>query len=511
MPYCIHDFTFEIELGDPSTSTCDLLIVPVAREDVTGGGGVLASLSLPEGMDVAALVEREHFDGSPLDELLLHPLSEASTYRRLLLVGTGEADDRQNGSLRRATARAARIARNVCAPNVSLYLHGELQELDDALARSIGGFAHGAYAFERHLSPNDKEFEGFDSVRVWLDTEPSDSDVARMRSLARAVECTRNLVNEPANVLDPESLALRAGNIASARDLEHRVFDESDLQQRGFDLVTSVGRGSGHPPRLIHLVLRPEGDPDHRIAFVGKGVTFDTGGNSLKRPERMKHMHADMAGGAAVLGAADALGSLRPEGLEIHFVVPAAENAIGAGALRPQDILRGYGGQTVEIENTDAEGRLLLADAFAYVQETGVDTIVDIATLTGACVTALGPHAAGLFTRHDGLRAELEAAARRSDEPVWPMPLDDRLDARLDTEVADMRNAADDDEGGAITAALFLQRWVELERWAHLDIAGPAYADTADERRARGGTGFGVETLVRFALGRVRSPEEAIE
>ena len=268
--------------------------------------------------------------------------------------------------------------------------------------------------------------------------------------------------------------------------------------------MTAVGKGSSRPPRLIHLVYKPKGQVRHKLALVGKGITYDTGGYDLKTGGHMLTMHCDMAGGAAVLGAAEALGRLKPEGVEVHFVVAAAENSINGEAMRPNEIYKSYGGKTVEILNTDAEGRLVLADALEYIQEqASPQTIVDLATLTGACVVALGDHTAGLFVRDEGLHTQLAGAIEASGEDFWRMPLSQRLKEQLDSPVADTSNLGKR-MGGAITAALFLGKFVELERWAHMDIAGPAYIREDRKEQIPGATGFGVTTLVELAqnLGR---------
>ena len=294
-------------------------------------------------------------------------------------------------------------------------------------------------------------------------------------------------------------MAEQARQLAERHQLACTIFDEEELERRGFNLILAVGKGSERKPRLIHLTYTPRsGAVRHRVAFVGKGVTFDTGGNNIKTGPHMYLMHSDMAGGAAVLGAAEAIGALKPEGIEVHFIVPAAENSVSGGAMRPNDVYRGYGDKTVEIGNTDAEGRLCLADALAYAEELGAETIIDLATLTGACVVALGEYTAGLFTDSDALYDDLQGAIKVSGEDFWRLPLHQKLDAQLDSEVADMKNIGKR-YGGAITAALFLKRWVSVERWAHMDIAAPAFFESPSDTYAAGGTGFGVATLVALA------------
>jgi leucyl aminopeptidase len=278
------------------------------------------------------------------------------------------------------------------------------------------------------------------------------------------------------------------------------VLNEDEIAQKGMNLLHAVGRGSNahHASRFIHLVWKGAGEVTRRLAFVGKGVTFDTGGYSLKPAAGMFNMHGDMAGAAAVLGAAEVVGRRKPAGVEVHFIVPSAVNMVSGDAYLLNEIITGYGKKTVEINNTDAEGRLLLADALAYAAELGVDEIIDLATLTGACVVALGEHYSALFSNREEMAQRVLAASQEAGERLWPMPLDARLKDKLKSVSADMKNAGDR-WGGAITAALFLQEWVGEVSWTHLDIAGPSFAEADAPLTPRGGTGVAVATLARYA------------
>jgi leucyl aminopeptidase len=262
-----------------------------------------------------------------------------------------------------------------------------------------------------------------------------------------------------------------------------------------------VGCGSAEEPRLIHLTYRPAGATDSTpsIALVGKGITFDAGGYNIKPTGHVEDMKMDMAGAAAVLGTMQALSQTRPDVI-VHGIVPAAENLVSGTAYKPGDVIRSLNGKTVEIMNTDAEGRLVLADALCYAERLGVDRIVDLATLTGACMVALGPHTAAVFSTDDGFASRICAAADNAGEDVWHMPLNKKLRPMLKSPVADMKNIGQR-WGGAITAALFLKEFVGDVTWAHLDIAGPAFAEKAEGHITRGGTGFGVATLVALLEG----------
>lgn len=442
------------------------------------------------------LAGEEGFKGGAKQSCMLRaPRGIAS--RRLLLVGVGEG---QANDYREASARAARLAKKSRAQRVALFA-----PTADATALSAAheGFMRGEYDFKRYVTPKeDDEYEGVANLVVVTELGGAKDIVDRTTALNAGVRIARNLVNDPPQSLVPEVMASRAEAIASRHDLEHKIFKEDELEMKGFNLIMAVGKGSDSPPRLIHLIYRPAGEVKRKVALVGKGVTFDTGGYNIKTGGFMYNMHCDMGGGAAVLGAAEAIGRLKPAGVEVHFIVPSVENSISGNAMRPNDIYRGYGNKTVEIGNTDAEGRLILADALAYAQEQEVDTIIDLATLTGACVVALGDYTSGLFTDDEGLANELQDAIAKSGEDFWRLPLHKKLDGLLDSPYADMKNIGKR-SGGAITAALFLKRWVNIERWAHLDIAGPAFMEGESDAHAAGGTGFGVTTLVELvsALG----------
>ena len=477
--------------GNVAEIEADLLAIPISSSLASPA---LTQLSEASGVDLAAMAADEHFKGEVGKTFLWRGLPNVAA-RRVVLVGIGDDEDVSQGSYRRAGVAASRVAREVRAQKAAVVVespeHGPLSEL--AMGWDLGG-----YRFSRHRSKTDDSFSGNDElVIVGTSSDEARAAIDHGRLVARAVMRARDLVNEPPNELVPETLAQAARGIGSAVGLETKILGENALTEKGFNLIMAVGKGSEHPPRLIHLVYRPEGEAKRKIALVGKGVTFDTGGYNLKPGGSLLNMHCDMAGAAAVLGAAQAIGELKPKDVEIHFIVPTAENAVAHNAFKPNDIFRGYGGKTVEIHNTDAEGRLILADALAYAQEQGVDTVIDLATLTGACVIALGEGTAGLFATDDELAEQLLEASRHSGEHLWRMPLTQKMDKLLDTTMADMKNVGPR-WGGAITAALFLKRWIEVDKWAHLDIAGPAWTEKDDDLAPEGGTGFGVATLVAW-------------
>ncbi len=493
-----------------STIEADLLVVPVSSTHFSAKtSGILAPIVEALGYDLFDEAAVEGFEGKKGQSFLLRGLTQIGS-RRLLLLGVGDNENLSSGALRQVGVTAARRARKFRFENVALALPAELPEklsAQIAAGHLLEGFERGTYRFDRYTTPRDDAFQGVVNLQIVLPGEQvigeasaNDDVLYKSRVLSKAITLARNLVNEPPAVMTPEQMAISAATIAREHGLENRSLNHAQLVERGFNLILAVGQGSDNLPALIHLVYRSANlaageKPARRIALVGKGITFDTGGYSIKN--NMQIMHSDMAGGAAVLGAAQALAQIAPANLEIHFIVPTAENSINGVAFKPQDIIRGYGNKTVEILNTDAEGRLVLADAIAYAQEHDVDTIVDLATLTGSAVMALGDHTAALFSSCETLAENLLAAAKNSGEDMWRMPLIERLDKTIDTPVADMKNLGPR-EAGAITAALFLRRWVTVPHWAHLDIAGPAYMSSTDDFYAQGATGYGVATLVDF-------------
>ncbi|NYJ06512.1 leucyl aminopeptidase [Petropleomorpha daqingensis] len=330
------------------------------------------------------------------------------------------------------------------------------------------------------------------------------TDAGDLAAAARAGQVTagsvawaRDLINTPSNVKNPAWLAAEAGErLAGLDSVTVHVLEPDDLQAGGFGGVLAVGGGSATPPRVIVASYRPPGAPAHHPALVGKGITFDTGGLSIKPTAGMREMKTDMAGGAAVLAAVDAAARL---GLPVAVtaVVPAAENAVSGSSYRPADVVRHVGGRTTEVLNTDAEGRMVLADGLAYARlELGATALIDVATLTGAMKIALGVKTAGLYATTDGLAEALATAGAHAGERLWRMPLADEYTDLLDSDVADANNAPGNP--GGTTAALFLRPFAGDLPWAHLDVAGPARAASDDAEIVKGGTGFGVRTLVRW-------------
>jgi leucyl aminopeptidase len=312
------------------------------------------------------------------------------------------------------------------------------------------------------------------------------------------VAMARDLVNEPPGALTPNALAKAAQRVAGDT-LEVEVLDEKALRKEGLGGIAGVGQGSNNPPRLVKLTYTPA-NPRGTVALVGKGITFDSGGLSIKTGEGMMTMKTDMSGAAAVLASMSAIARLGARTRVVGFLC-AAENMPSGSAIRPGDVLRIRNGKTVEVLNTDAEGRLVLADGLSLASEEAPAAIIDVATLTGACMVALGNKVAGLMGTSDDLMAQVEAAAGRAGEPVWRLPLPEDYRKQLESEVADVKNIGAGRYGGALIAGLFLREFVDGVPWAHLDIAGPARSEEDDGYLPKGGTGFAVRTLVETVAG----------
>src|SRR5579884_3374037 len=319
----------------------------------------------------------------------------------------------------------------------------------------------------------------------------------RAQTVAEAQNFTRNLVNEPPNKLTPRALAEAARQMAAHTNLECEILDRDQLTRLGMGALLGVAQGSANPPFLIALKYRPSRPSADHLALIGKGVTFDTGGISIKPADGMEKMKYDMAGGAAVLGAMKALSHLKPP-LTITAYVPAVENMLGGNAQRPGDIVTSLSGKTIEVLNTDAEGRLILADALTYAARLGCTHLVDAATLTGAVVIALGTVNIGAFTNNQALLDKVLAAAKAEGEKMWPMPLDDEYREQLKSAFADIQNIGGR-SGGAVTAAWFLKEFTNDLPWVHLDIAGTAWLDDAKPWMAKGPSGVAVRTFTQLA------------
>ena len=415
------------------------------------------------------------------------------------VAGDGQAYDAE--VLRRATGAAVRVLAG--SSTVALALAGSGGDVA-AAARAVGeGALLGAYSFDRYRTTSSGDHRPpVGELVLVVEGEQDESVSAALRRaevVVRAVHLARDLVNTPPSDLHPADLADVARERAQAVGVDVEVLEAQALVAGGFGGIVGVGQGSANPPRLVHLSYRGSGSGSGpTVALIGKGITFDSGGLSLKPAAAMEEMKSDMGGAAAVLASVVAVAELGL-GIDVEAWVPMAENMPSGTAIRPSDVLVMRGGKTVEVNNTDAEGRLILADAIARACEDGPDVVIDVATLTGAQLVALGARTTGVMANDDALRGQVVDAAGRAGEPSWPMPLPPELKKGLDSEVADLVNTGPR-EGGMLTAGLFLQEFVaDGVKWAHLDIAGPAYNSAEPYGYTpHGGTGAAVRTFVQL-------------
>ncbi len=416
--------------------------------------------------------------------------------RMSALVGVGDSDDVDMHVIRKAAAQVVRSFGSSRRVSVALPADTTVDALLAGQAVAEGAVL-GSYRFDGYKSkakpPKLKRVDVAGGsgahAQAALDLGAA---IATSQSIAR------DLVNEPGGSLTAPAFARRAASIARKAGVKVKVWDEAAIKKAKLGGLLGVNRGSTNPPRFVEFTYEPEGKPSSTLALVGKGITFDAGGLSIKTGQGMMTMKCDMGGAAAVVGAMSAM-SAAGVTCRVRAFVPMTDNMLGGDATRPGDVLKIRNGKTIEVLNTDAEGRLVLADALSVASEGKPDAIVDLATLTGACMVALGPKIAGLMGNNDSWISQIETAGSNTGERVWHLPLPDDYKKMFESSVADMKNIAGP-HGGALTAGLILQEFVgEGIPWAHIDIAGPAFTDSDDAEITKGGTGFGVRLLVDLA------------
>jgi len=478
--------------GDPLTEPVDLLAV------ICGEGDWDQPLLQQLDRRLDGLLRRaaadERFRSKPGQTLSLHT-SGALEPRRLLLVGAGSLARDAERALRAAAGAAVRAAAGAGAKRAAIiWSTGTTPAALEAVAE---GALLGSYRFDKYLTGERAQPSSLSSVALHApgSAENAAQALERARTTARAVARARDLVNEPAGYLTPARIATTAQSWASNAGLAVEIRGRAECAALGMGLFLAVAQGSDEEPRFIHLSWKPN-NARRRIVLIGKGVTFDSGGLSLKTNEGMLDMKTDMAGAAAVLAATVAAGEEKLP-IEVHALAACTENMPSGRSYKLGDVLRSMDGKTVEINNTDAEGRLTLADAITFGLRLRPDALLDFATLTGACMVALGPHIAGLMSNDDALAAEFMAAADSAGEEMWRLPLPPRLAEQLKSDVADMRNTGER-WGGALTAGLFLKEFVGATPWVHVDIAGPSSTSKDQGHLGKGGTGFAAASILRY-------------
>ncbi len=464
----------------------EVLAVPVFEDRVWGPGAQWVADRLGSWLD--EYLDEESFDGR-LGDIVSMPTGDRLAFTTVVFVGLGaEVDDE---ALRQASGWLGR--RTTKSSNVATTLHQV--DLDGAAAAVVEGFLLGQYQFNTYkTSAEPSKTEHLRFLSPGGDNATVSGEEGRV--VAEAVSFARDLINEPAIAKAPAVLADRAADAVAPAGVDVEVLGPEDIERERLGGLMGVALGAHNPARLAMFRYEPA-DPQAFLALVGKGIVFDSGGLSLKPPAGMETMKTDMSGAAAVFGAVQAIARLGIP-VKVLAITPLTENMPGGGALRPGDVIRPRNGKTVEVLNTDAEGRLVLADGLSLAAEAKPDLIVDLATLTGSCKVALGEKIGGLWSNDDNAAGMVRAAAARAGERLWHMPLPDDYRKLIDSPIADMKNVADR-WGGAIIAALFLKEFVDDVPWVHLDIAGPARWPDAEHYQSKGGSGFGVRTLVELA------------
>ena len=497
----------------PLDSAADHLLLFTAKQTDANpilAGGALRQLNEALDGDLAPLVESGELSGGLGETVLLRPFGRLPA-ARVIVAGLGSAAKLDLEQIRHAAAAGARRARTLASGSLAVALAGadgggqfSTREVAGAVAE---GIELGLYRFDRHQAPKTAPHE-LDHITLHGAAADDEADIAaglaHGRALAQAANFARDLANEPSNLLTPTELAGRAEAWAGAHGLGVEILDEAAAAELGMGSFLGVAKGSHEPARFV--ILRHQGGgAEPGLGYCGKGVTFDTGGISIKPALNMEAMKQDMSGAAAVIASMGAIADLQLP-LNVTALAPCTENMPGGSAIKPGDLLTAMNGTTIEVINTDAEGRLILADALSYANHLGLSPLIDVATLTGACVVALGDVATGLMTNDDDLAAEVIGAGQRAGEKFWQLPMFAEYDEQLRSQVADVKNVGGR-LAGAITAAKFLERFAGDTPWAHLDMAGTDDVTKVRGTAVKGASGVPVRSLVRFAEGRAAAQE----
>jgi leucyl aminopeptidase len=482
-------------------------------KDEKADEGFLKELDAAAGGMVKAVIDSEELKGKEGETVYLHlPADAKLKTRRLLLIGAGEKQEHQAAQVSMVAGTAVRLLRAKNVKSIGYVSRAADLDAETSAAAAVEGAIMALFDLDKYRTV-DKEAKTVDLFAVIsaADEEEVKRGVRRGQAIGESVNFTRDLANEPGGNLTPTDMAERARAMANEFGLSVDVLDEARMQQEGMGSLLSVSRGSEEPAKLIVVKYTPakagRKDDDELLAFVGKGITFDSGGISLKPGENMELMKYDMTGGATVLGAMRAIAQLKP-GVPVLGVVPCSENLPSGKATKPGDVVTAMTGKTIEVINTDAEGRLILADAIAYAKKLGATKVIDMATLTGAVSIALGDVNTAVLGTDQALIDEIIAAGKEVGEKFWQLPLDKEYSKQIKSDIADIKNVGGR-KAGTITAAAFLKEFADGLSWAHLDIAGTAWGDEAKPYRSKGPTGVAVRTLLnivrRFERSRVEN------
>jgi leucyl aminopeptidase len=487
---------------------CDVLVIGAGRAQADQGTNLPALTEAGQEVDsalgglISEICHKGEFKGNAGELSTIYPMGKVAA-SRILLVGLGSQDKLDIQTLQRASAIAARHAQQTGAHTLAFDVLTQTANINTAAAvqAEVEGALLGTYTFRKYKSSHENSNgQGIATLTLLAGSSNELNEaVRRGTAMSEATNFARDLINEPPNVLTPTELANRASTMAKQFGLECEIWDRPRMQEMGMGGLLGVAQGSVEPPKFIILRYRGTSQESKGMALVGKGITFDTGGISIKPAAGMETMKGDMGGAAAVLGAMQAIAALKPA-INVTVLVSTTENMPSGSAYRPGDILRIMNGKTIEIVNTDAEGRLVLADALSYATKEGLSPIIDVATLTGAIVVALGSKFTGFYSTDEQLTAQIIAAGKAEGEKYWPMPLDDDYAEQIASDVADIKQTGGR-EAGSVTAAKILQNFVSDDaQWAHLDIAGTFFLDSKKPYAEKGATGVAVRTLAELVI-----------
>jgi leucyl aminopeptidase len=490
--------TISVKTGDVRQIETDTVILVVPEQPVFSGHLQLCDEAL--GGQIHGVMNLGHFKGGLKTSSLLYT-NGAIKAHCVLMVGLGPRDELTVERVRQAAGHAVQQAREIGLKTVTFSIAADapvewVQAVTEASQLAL-------YEFKQYKTESDDEDENkaIEVITFLPESAENESEVERAvqlgQTIADGTKLARDLSNQPGNYLTPTQLAETAQAVASETKIRCTVFDKPMLKEKGFGALLAVGQGSAQDPRFIILEYIPEGEGHDTVVFVGKGITFDTGGISIKPGEGMDEMKHDMSGAAAVIGTMKVIGQLKPN-VHVVGVVPAAENMPSATAIKPGDVVTSYGGKTIEILNTDAEGRLVLADALGWVAQYNPKGVVDLATLTGACLVTFGHGVAGAMGTDSALMAEVKAAGEKTHERVWELPLFDEYDEDIKSKVADVKNIGEGRNAGTIAGGMFLKKFVQGYPWVHLDIAGTAWGMKGSTYIPEEASGWGVRLLVQL-------------
>ena len=492
----------KVIVGDITKIKTDAIIVNFFEGMESLDGDIAAVDKVLDGA-ISQLISQGEIKGKLNEITVVHSLSKMPT-ARVVVTGLGKQAELSINKIRGAVAETCRWLRKKGVENIASVAQGAGVNgisFEDAAQTIAEGALLGLYAFRKHITKEDDKLGEIKQLLIVGNDEtklPLEKGSDKGRILAEATNLARDMVNEPANYMTPSQMAETAMKLDKSHGLEVSVLEREQMAELGMGALLGVAQGSRQPPKFIVLQYKGKNSAELNVALIGKGITFDSGGISIKPSEKLEEMKADMAGGAAVMTTISAIAQLKPK-INVMAIIPATENLPDGNALKPGDILTAMNGKTIEIISTDAEGRLILADALSYAKKQGAKLMIDVATLTGACRVALGDICTGAFGNNQELVNKVIAAGTEAGELIWQMPMYDEYNEQNKSDVADIKNVGGR-LGGAITAAKFLAEFTNGTPWVHLDIAGTSLSDKERAYQIKGATGVPVRTLVNLVL-----------